>query len=241
MNDAALDKALSKAGAPTPNQASKYAIGGNSGRAMHTKIIGQTGSGKTTWLIRHLASKDYGTKQYDFVVWAAPRASLDQAAMGLLRKVWGSFLTVVPCDDKLDGPAIDAAIEAGRAKGYGPCCCVFDDLLRYSRSPWLKQAYTNFRLRGISIYELSQQIFDGAKTSRLNCSACVIGKFALQREMQRFAAEITTSREKEALLTQAYRGITKRKHGFLIVMLDTDLGAVRDTRLDTFVKPLWDL
>ena len=37
MNDAALDKALSKAGAPTPNQASKYAIGGNSGRAMHTK------------------------------------------------------------------------------------------------------------------------------------------------------------------------------------------------------------
>jgi hypothetical protein len=181
------------------------------------------------------------------VLWCAPTVSLQQSKLSVLKKVWGQFLVLIPCDGKIDTGAIDGAIKAAKDKGYGPIAMVCDDLLGHARNPWLQAKFTFGRHQNVSTFTLCQAIFSGAKTSRLNCSAYVVFRFPLLREMAKFADEITTSREKSRQLTMAFSKIVARDpHGCLIVVLDSPSTAefpsrVRDSRMDTFIPELQSL
>ena len=202
------------------------------------QVVGKSGSGKTFWLINYLCT--LGLKQFDQIIWVAPPDSLRQPKLQVLAKKWSPYVTFV---EGIDSAKIEELLDHGmEQEDEWETAIVIDDCLADAKNEYLQHLFVAARHRRGTPIELLQAIFPpGARTHRLQTGYFVLFDFAAQDEARRLFQQICLKKGDVDKLTEAYRRVTSKPNGCLIIDLTSPRSEglrVRDTEMNCIIKEL---
>ena len=207
-------------------------------------FCGQTNSGKTMALVSMLLEPKMMV--WDAVFWIAPKTSWNQPKFGPLRKKYGEYLKFF---EPSEGPgSLQEAIDASHKLGWD-VLCVMDDVMSLfgPKNKWMEELVTHGRHRGVSTAILAQRLNPPhSRVLRVNTDYFLCWKSSFASEFRNLAQQICADPSDAKKLTDAYRRVTKKPHGFIILDLKGQSTeelplAVRDSSWSCLIPHLWNI
>ena len=174
-------------------------------------IAGASGSGKTYACLEHFILDP--DSPFDFVVWCAPTASLEQPKLKIAAEQAKMPIIFV---DGLDEEKIAAAMDQGKKTGMQGLIVIDDLMDKSSKSPFVEKLFTAGRHSNVSTLELVQRIFtDGSRSHRLNTDLFLVFDFGARSELAKLAQQMSPMRWRD--IVKAYEDASRSPARFLMI------------------------